>query len=51
MAAAPVMDIDSMSEDDLRDALRELGHKPHHRSGRAKLAADLREALADGDGG
>lgn len=51
MAAAPTVDVDAMTEDELREALTELGLRPHHRSGRAKLAADLLEALAHGDGG
>lgn len=48
-AERPVPDIDAMTKDELREALEKLGLNPHHRSGRAKLAGELREALADHD--
>jgi hypothetical protein len=50
-AERPVVDFDAMTKAELRDALEAIGIKPHHRSGRAKLAGELRKALADDDDG
>jgi hypothetical protein len=49
LAERPTLDIDAMTKTELREALEALGINPHHRSGRAKLAGELREALADHD--
>lgn len=51
LAERPVLDIDAMTKAELREALEALGLNPHHRSGRAKLAGELREALAGDDHG
>ena len=51
LAERPTPDVDAMTKAELRDALEALGLSPHHRSGHAKLAAELREALADDHGG